>query len=194
MTELEEPAEGAHGQVLTERVGEVVYTAITPLSNGYRDAFELSLQIPDETAGTTLYFPTVQTCVEGETAWIEIPTDGQDPHDLDAPSPSVKVVAGDGHGDGHDHDETTTEPAPGTDTAADAAESTTAAEAAATAVADSVATEVATEVATQIASELAAEAVPADDGGSNGLAVAALALAGLGVVAGGGALIRSRRS
>ena len=41
----------------------------------------------------TLYFPTIQTCESGETAWIEIPAEGQDPEELESPAPGVEVVA-----------------------------------------------------------------------------------------------------
>jgi uncharacterized protein YcnI len=75
MVTLDEPVTDAHGNELTERVGEIVYTAKTPLPNGYRDAFELSLKLPD-TVGETLVFPAIQTCEEGETAWIEVPEEG----------------------------------------------------------------------------------------------------------------------
>lgn len=103
---LDEPVEGAHGEVFTEREAVVTYTAKDPLPDGFRDAVQLSLQIPEDAAGETLYFPTVQTCVEGETAWIEIPEDGEDPHSLESPSPAVNVVAAEdgGHG-GHDDGE-----------------------------------------------------------------------------------------
>lgn len=100
---LDPPIQDSHGEDITERVSEVVDTAITPLPDGYRDTFELSMQIPDDAAGTTLYFPTIQTCEEGETAWIEIPAAGQDEEELEAPAPSVQVVEaapGEGHDDG----------------------------------------------------------------------------------------------
>lgn len=118
MEDLDTPITDSHGNEVTERVAQVVYTATTPLPDGQRDAFELSLQIPEDAADTTLYFPTVQTCEQGETAWVQIPEDGQDGHDLDAPAPSVDVVAANdaashGHGDstaatadGHDEDST----------------------------------------------------------------------------------------
>lgn len=100
MEELAEPVEIGHGQMVSERVGEVVYTAITPLAEGFRDKFELSIRVPDDAAGTTMYFPTVQICEEGETGWIELPAEGQSPFELDYPSPFVNVVAGGGgHGD-----------------------------------------------------------------------------------------------
>ena len=114
MEDLDTPITDSHGNEVTERVAEVVYTATTPLPDGQRDAFELSLKIPEDAADTTLYFPTVQTCEQGETAWVQIPEEGQDGHDLDAPAPSVDVVAasgagspGHGHGtEAHDHDAT----------------------------------------------------------------------------------------
>jgi hypothetical protein len=65
-----------HGEEITERATEVVYTAHAPLPDDLRDAFVLSLRIPEDTAGDTLYFPTVQTCEDGEHPWIEIPADG----------------------------------------------------------------------------------------------------------------------
>lgn len=104
MEDLDTPITDSHGNEVTERVAQVVYTATAPLPDGQRDAFELSLQIPEDAADTTLYFPTVQTCELGETAWVQIPEEGQDGHDLDAPAPSVDVVAAStagshGHGD-----------------------------------------------------------------------------------------------
>jgi uncharacterized protein YcnI len=92
METLDTPIEGGHGEQITERVAEVVYTAKTPVLDGYRDVFVLSVAIPDDAAGTTLSFPTIQTCEEGETAWIEIPAEGQDQDELEAPAPSVAVV------------------------------------------------------------------------------------------------------
>lgn len=58
------------------RVEQVVYTAKTPLPDGMRDTFELSMLMPDS-PGETLVFPVVQTCEKGETAWVEVATDGR---------------------------------------------------------------------------------------------------------------------
>ena len=93
MEALDAPIEGAHGEQITERVSEVVYTARTPVADGFRDTFELSLTVPEDAVDQTLYFPTIQTCESGETAWIEIPADGQDPEELESPAPGVVVVA-----------------------------------------------------------------------------------------------------
>lgn len=101
---LDEPIDDGHGGELTERVSEIVYTAHEPLPDEIRDAFVLSAQLPDA-AGETLRFPVVQTCTEGEDAWIEVPAEGEDGHDLDLPAPSFEVTAAgeeDSHDDGGD--------------------------------------------------------------------------------------------
>lgn len=91
MVTLDEPVDDAHGTSVTERVGQVVYTADQPLPDGYRAAMELSLQLPD-TPGETLTFPVVQTCAEGETGWTETPAAGQDPEELERPAPTVTIT------------------------------------------------------------------------------------------------------
>ncbi|MEU5875320.1 YcnI family protein [Glycomyces sp. NPDC047369] len=93
MVDLPEPVTDAHGNEVTERVDQIVYTARTPLPDDLRDAFELSLQLPEETAGQTLYFPVVQTCTASDHPWIEIPAEGQNPDDLESPAPSITVTA-----------------------------------------------------------------------------------------------------
>ncbi|KAA1428670.1 YcnI family copper-binding membrane protein [Nocardioides antri] len=90
---LDEPTTDAHGNTVTERMGSVVYTAKDPLPDGQRDAFDLSLQLPDQVG--TLTFPTVQTCVRGATGWVESPAEGQSADELDHPAPTVTVTEGD---------------------------------------------------------------------------------------------------
>lgn len=90
---LPEPVTDAHGNEVTERVASVVYTAKTPLPEGQRDAFELSLQIPEK-PGETLAFPAIQTCAKGETAWTEIPTGDQDEEELEHPAPAFEITEG----------------------------------------------------------------------------------------------------
>jgi uncharacterized protein YcnI len=91
MQKLPEPVTDAHGNEVTERVGSVVYTAKTSLPDGQRDAFELSLQLPEK-AGETLAFPAIQTCEKGETAWTEIPTGDQDEEELEHPAPAFEIT------------------------------------------------------------------------------------------------------
>ena len=95
-----EPRKLPDGSSITKRTSQIVYTAKTPLSPELRDALVLSVHLPD-TAGTTLHFPTLQTCESGETDWSQVAADGQDPHDLKSPAPSITITAaagGDGHG------------------------------------------------------------------------------------------------
>lgn len=102
MKKLAQPITDSHGNKVTERVGEVVYTAKVPLADGYRDTFALSAKLPDK-AGDKLVFPTVQTCQKGETAWVEVAKDGQAEDDLEHPAPAFEVTAaesGDEHGTG----------------------------------------------------------------------------------------------
>ena len=91
---LAEPLQDAHGNEITERVASVVYTAIgSGLADGYRDAFELSLQLPAGEAGDVVEFPTYQVCAEGSTDWVgdEVPA-----------ITLTAAVAGDDHDHGDD--------------------------------------------------------------------------------------------
>lgn len=98
--DLEPAVKDAHGNELTERVATVTYAATTALPDGYRDAFQVQLQIPEDMAGETLAFPVIQTCAKGQTAWTEIPSSGQSADDLEHPAPSFVVTAGEGAGRG----------------------------------------------------------------------------------------------
>ena len=104
MQQLDEPAEGAHGTQVTERVAQVVYTAATPIPDGYRDSFKVQVFLPEEVAGERLEFPVLQSCVEGETNWNESPgADGAEP---EHPAPAIVVgEAADGHGHSHGDDD-----------------------------------------------------------------------------------------
>ncbi|GIJ39914.1 YcnI family copper-binding membrane protein [Micromonospora andamanensis] len=92
MAELNPPVKDSHGNEITQRVTEVVYTAKTPLPADLRDTFELSLKLPDA-AGETLAFPAVQTCEQGETPWVELAAAGQDPDELEYPAPTFVLTA-----------------------------------------------------------------------------------------------------
>ncbi|MET3720604.1 MULTISPECIES: YcnI family protein [unclassified Arthrobacter] len=100
--QLAEPKKLADGSSITKRTSQIVYTARTLLAHELRDALVLSVKLPDA-AGSTLYFPTLQSCETGLTNWSEIATDGQDPHSLKAPAPSITISeAADAHAaDGH---------------------------------------------------------------------------------------------
>jgi uncharacterized protein YcnI len=90
--QLAEPRKLADGTSITKRTSQIVYTAEAPLAHELRDVLVLSVKLPDA-AGSTLYFPTLQTCEMGQTDWSEIAKDGQDPHSLKAPAPSISITA-----------------------------------------------------------------------------------------------------
>ncbi len=119
ITALDEPVTDAHGNEVTERTSSIVYTADTPLPEGQRDTFELSFQVPDA-VGEVLAFPTVQTCEEGETGWVEVPAAGQDAEELEHPAPAFEILAADPDADsrgdaGADEASAAAEPADGSD-------------------------------------------------------------------------------
>lgn len=108
--DLPEPVDDGEGGEITERTKEVVFTAErgNELPPHFRDQFTLGYQAPDA-EGETLYFKVIQTCVEGETPWIE-EWDGED-EEPEHPAPAVKVTAatGDEHGGGEEADEAAAE-------------------------------------------------------------------------------------
>ncbi|WP_226782888.1 YcnI family protein [Oceaniglobus trochenteri] len=87
-----------YGTQLTEGVKELIWTGELP--DAYFDQFAFRGKLTDRlAAGTTVYFPVVQECANGAERWIEIPAEGQDPHDLEDPAPGIKITEP-GHG-GH---------------------------------------------------------------------------------------------
>ncbi|MEU7826554.1 YcnI family protein [Catellatospora sp. NPDC049133] len=104
---VDPPAVDAHGNKIVQRVASVTFSAQTPLPDGYREVFELAVQLP-EAKGAELVFPTIQTCEQGESAWIEVAQDGQNAEALQLPAPSFitsEPTSGTGHhtstGDAH---------------------------------------------------------------------------------------------
>ncbi|HSK97434.1 MAG TPA: YcnI family protein [Euzebyales bacterium] len=89
---LAEPVE-VHGETVTEGIREITWSGGSIPDHTYFD-FGVSMLLPDR-PGKTLYFPVVQTCESGETAWIEVPAKGEDAHDLELPAPSVTLSDGD---------------------------------------------------------------------------------------------------
>lgn len=97
--ELDEPIEGSHGTTITERTATVTFAADEPIENGIYGMVSLRLSLPQESAGETIFFPVIQECEDGEHAWIEIPQEGEDPHDLEEPAPGIEVTAPEGDDD-----------------------------------------------------------------------------------------------
>ncbi|HEX7131432.1 MAG TPA: YcnI family protein [Iamia sp.] len=107
ITELDEPVTSSHGDEVTERISEVTWTAEAgnELPAHFRQVFTIGFQAPEE-VGERLYFKIVQTCTEGETAWIEETEDGAE--EPEHPAPFVDVVAAEEDGHGAAEETTTT--------------------------------------------------------------------------------------
>ena len=98
--DLATPIDDGHGNTVTTRTGQVVYTAQTPLPDGIRTSFVLSFTIPADAEGQTLEFPVLQTCEVGETNWNETTVDGEEEPASPAPFIEVTEAVADGHGHG----------------------------------------------------------------------------------------------
>lgn len=80
-----------YGSKVSEGVTEITWSGGNLPDDFYDEfVFRGSLASTLE-AGTTLYFPVIQTCTTGEEAWIEIPVDGQGEPDL--PAPGLELTA-----------------------------------------------------------------------------------------------------
>jgi uncharacterized protein YcnI len=163
---LATPITAEDGDQITEKVDQIIYTARTPLPDGERDSFEVGLDIPEGDAGTSLVFPTVQTCEKGETAWTEIPAAGAAEDSVEHPAPAFEVTAAESDGD---------------------AGATPAAATPAAATPDS-----STPPTTPPTTTAAVPAGTQDHGDGSGLAVAGLVAGLLGLALGGFALARTR--
>lgn len=104
---------------------EVVYTAKTPLADGLRDTFTLSVPLPDGEAGDVLAFPVLQTCEVGSTSWDQETVEGEEEPEHPAPAITLTEASADGHDHGAAADEDSD-----TDTASSDSASTASAESA----------------------------------------------------------------
>jgi uncharacterized protein YcnI len=88
-----------HGETITQGVSEVIFTAKQPLRPDRLDSVRMSLKLPAGAEGESVYFPTIQRCEQGQTRWIQIPAEGENPDDLEDPAPAVVLTAAEGgHG------------------------------------------------------------------------------------------------
>lgn len=98
MGELDEPIE-SEGETITEGIREVTWTAEEPLPDAHMQEFGVSMALPEGESGEPLWFPFVQSCEEGEHAWIEVPDSVEEWGDLDEPAPYVVLGAGEEGGE-----------------------------------------------------------------------------------------------
>jgi periplasmic copper chaperone A len=87
-----------HGEKVASGVISVTWSGGN-LPDDFFDEFVVSGTIAAE-PGATLHFVATQVCDQGQVAWNEIAAEGEDPHALEHPAPTLLVQAEAG---GHDH-------------------------------------------------------------------------------------------
>lgn len=81
-----------HSSKLSSGVVKVVWEGGL-LSDDNYDEFVFNTYLTDSlTAGSTIYFPVVQTCEKGEHRWTDLPAAGQDAHALKSPAPGLRLA------------------------------------------------------------------------------------------------------
>jgi len=96
--DLETPIDDGHGNEITTRTGQVVYTAQAPLEDGFRTTFALSVSLPADAAGESIEFPVLQTCEVGANDWSDSTVEGEEEPASPAPFITVTEATGDEHG------------------------------------------------------------------------------------------------
>ena len=76
---------------LTEGVREIAWTR-GELPDEWYDEFVFRGRLPDNGAGTTIWFPVVQECETGVNRWIEIPAEGKTADDYEEPAPGLLLI------------------------------------------------------------------------------------------------------
>jgi periplasmic copper chaperone A len=71
--------------------GVLTWSGGEPVPDHQLHAFSAEIALPNQ-PGETLYFPTIQRCGDAESAWIQVPGEGEEPGDLDAPAPSLTLT------------------------------------------------------------------------------------------------------
>lgn len=90
MRKVEPPVDAGHGRMISETVDEIAWRGGS-LPDAHFDEFGLTMKLPN-TAGKTLYLPTVQECEKGVHRWIEIPAAGQTWGQLGEPAPFIRLI------------------------------------------------------------------------------------------------------
>jgi uncharacterized protein YcnI len=80
-----EPVDGWDGSI----DGDVITFVGGPLPDDVEATFDITMALPP-TPDTTIYFPFVQRCEEGEIRWIGIPAEPGD--ELDEPAPAMELL------------------------------------------------------------------------------------------------------
>ena len=90
-----EPAE-LHGETVTEGVREIVWSG-GELPDEWFDEFTFRATLPQGEAGQVIVFTAIQECGEARMDWSEVAAEGQDPHALEYPAPTLTLTSPEHH-------------------------------------------------------------------------------------------------
>ncbi|MDO8980006.1 MAG: DUF1775 domain-containing protein [Afipia sp.] len=83
----------SHGKAVTEGPKEIVWSGGALSDDNYDEFVFTSFLAGDFRPGQAISFPTVQQCAKGEVRWDQVAADGQNPHILKSPAPTLRIVA-----------------------------------------------------------------------------------------------------
>ena len=86
-----EPAE-LHGETVTEGVREIVWSG-GELPDEWFDEFTFRATLPQGEAGQVIVFTAIQECGDAQMEWTEVAAEGQDPHALEYPAPTLTLTS-----------------------------------------------------------------------------------------------------
>lgn len=73
------------------RPSAVTFTADEAVPDELRAEVALNVGLLEDASGT-IAFPVTQVCEEGELVWDQVAEEGEDPHALESPAPTLEVV------------------------------------------------------------------------------------------------------
>ena len=80
-----------HGKI-DKGAKEIDWSGGHLLDENYDEFVLVGFLSPEFKPGTTLYFPTIQTCEKGVSRWTDIPVDGKTLDGRAHPAPALKLV------------------------------------------------------------------------------------------------------
>lgn len=75
----------------TERLVKAIFWRNTEDPSTAAETFEFTAKVPKDPEAESLYFPVVQTCLDEEVRWDEIPPDGETADSLEFPAPVLHI-------------------------------------------------------------------------------------------------------
>jgi uncharacterized protein YcnI len=83
----------SHGKAVTEGPKEIEWSGGSLSDDNYDEFMFTSFLAGDFRPGQAISFPTVQQCAKGEIRWDQVASEGQNPHSLKSPAPTLRIVS-----------------------------------------------------------------------------------------------------